>query len=184
MRGLGKGRRRGEGGGRSRRSLLSFMGLLALLILPACGYYSFSGASIPDHLGTIAVPLAEDRSLGGVPGMDQALTDFLIERFARQTRLGLEPDENAADAVLVSAIDQYRNEPVAVTGDEVAALNRVTITVNVRYLDQVEDEERLARSFTASAEYDATQIELEEETAVLVLRQIADDAFTAATSDW
>jgi hypothetical protein len=116
--------------------------------------------------------------------MDQVLTDFLIERFARQTRLGLEPDENAADAVLVTAIDQYRNEPVAVTGDEVAALNRITITVNVRYLDRVEDEERLARSFTASEQYDATQIELEEETAVAVLRQIADDAFTAATSDW
>ena len=47
-----------------------------------------------------------------------------------------------------------------------------------------ENEERLARSFTASEQYDATQIELEEETAVAVLRQIADDAFTAATSDW
>ena len=54
----------------------------------------------------------------------------------------------------------------------------------MRYLDQVEDEERLARSFTASAEYDATQIDLEEGTAVAVLRQIADDVFTAATSDW
>ena len=167
---------------RGRR--LAILSAVLCLLFTGCGFYSFSGASIPDHLGTVAVPLAEDRSLGGVVGMDQVLTDFLIERFARQTRLSLEPDENTADAVLVSAIDQYRNEPVAVTGDEVAALNRITITVNVRYLDRVEDEERLARSLTASAEYDATQIELEEETAVAVLRQIADDAFTAATSDW
>lgn len=149
-----------------------------------CGYYSFSGASIPENIRTIAVPLAEDRSLGGVVGMNEVLTDFLIERFARQTRLVLEPDENAADAVLTAAIDRYQNQPVAVTGNEVAALNRITITVQVRYVDRVEDEERLARSFTASAEYDATQIEDEQETAVAVLRQIADDAFTAATSDW
>lgn len=154
------------------------------LLSTGCGFYSFSGASIPERLDTVAVPLAEDRSLGGVPGMNEALTDFLIQRFARQTRLALEPDENAADAVVTASIDRYQNEPVAVTGNEVAALNRVTITVAVRYLDRVEDEELLARSFTASAEYDATQIEEEQETAVAVLRQIADDVFTAATSDW
>ena len=158
--------------------------LVALVACPGCGFYSFSGASIPESLNTVAVPLAEDRSLGGVPGMSEALTDFLIQRFARQTRLALEPDENAADAVLTAAIERYQNEPVAVTGDEVAALNRVTITVAVRYFDQVEDEERLARSFTASEQYDATRIEDEQETAVAVLRQIADDVFNAATSDW
>jgi hypothetical protein len=181
MRGDRKGRGGRRGGGRPRRSLFA---LLALLSLPSCGYYSFTGASIPERIQTIAVPLAEDQSLGGVPAMNEALTDFLIERFARQTRLVLEPDENAADAVLTTAIEQYRNEPVAVTGDEVAALNRVTIAVDVRYVDQVESEELLARTFTASAEYDATQIADEEETAVAVLRQIADDVFTAATSDW
>jgi hypothetical protein len=154
------------------------------LLTAGCGFYSFSGASIPERLDTVAVPLAEDRSIGGVVGMNEALTDFLIQRFARQTRLALEPDENAADAVVTAAIDRYQNEPVAVTGNEVAALNRVTITVAVRYVDRVEDEELLARTFTASAEYDATQIEQEQETAVAVLRQIADDVFTAATSDW
>ena len=157
---------------------------VALAACSGCGYYSFTGASIPDTIDTIAVPLAEDRSLGGVPGMNEALTDFLIQRFARQTRLALEPDENAADAVLTASIDRYQNEPVAVTGNEVAALNRITITVAVRYVDQVEDEERLARTFTASEQYDATQIQDEQETAVAVLRQIADDVFTAATSDW
>ena len=157
---------------------------IVLVACSGCGIYSFSGASIPETLNTIAVPLVEDRSLGGVPGMNEALTDFLIQRFARQTRLALEPDENAADAVLTAAIERYQNEPVAVTGDEIAALNRITISVAVRYVDQVDDEERLGRSFTASAEYDATQIEDEQETAVAVLRQIADDVFNAATSDW
>ncbi len=180
--------RRGEASGRRgrgwRRALFVSLLLALTLSQTGCWFYSFSGASIPENIRTISVPLAEDRSLGGVPGMNEALTDFLIQRFARQTRLALEPDENAADAVLTSSIDQYRNEPVAVTGNEVAALNRVTITVQVRYLDRAADEERLARSFTASAEYDATDIALETGTAVAVLRQIADDVFTAATSDW
>ncbi len=126
----------------------------------------------------------EDRSLGGTPGLDQTLTDLLVERFAQQTRLALEPDENAADAVLTVAIESYRNEPVAVTGDEVAALNRVTISVQVLYVDQVEDDEVLARSFSQSDQYDAADIDRETETAADILRQIADDIFTASTSDW
>lgn len=168
-----------------RRALL-VAPLLSLLVSlsTGCGIYSFTGASIPDHVGTIAIPLVEDRSLGGVSNMDQVLTDLLIERFVRQTRLALEPDENAADALLTVTIERYQNEPTAVTGDEVAALNRVTIAVGVEYLDQVESEERLARSFSDSDVYDATNIGLEEETAARVLERIADDIFTAATSDW
>ncbi len=167
----------------SRALLLSSL-LPLLLSQTGCWYYSFTGASIPEHLETVAVPLVEDRSLGGVIGIDRQLTDLLIERFAGQTRLVLEPDEADADAVLTAVIESYRNEPTAVTGDEVAALNRVTIAVRVVYRDRVEDEERLSRTFSASEDYAATEIEQEATAAEEVLRQIADDVFTAATSDW
>ena len=177
---------RHRGGRRVALPSTAYCLLLAVLCLPAsgCGYYSFTGASIPEHVRTVAIPLVEDRSPGGVPSMDQVLTDLLVERFVRQTRLALEPDENAADALLTATIERYQNQPTAVTGDEVAALNRVTITVRVVYRDQVEDEERLARSFSSYAEYDAANISAEEATATAVLEQIADDIFTAATSDW
>lgn len=154
------------------------------LLASGCWFYSFTGGSIPEHVRTVAIPLAEDRSIGGVPNMDQVLTDFLIERFVQQTRLALEPDESAADALLDVTIERYQNQPAAVTGDEVAALNRVTIAVRVRYHDRVEDRERLARSFSNYADYDAADIALEEETAAAVLEQLAADIFTAATSDW
>lgn len=171
--------------GRGLRRLLAVSSFLSLLVFQAgCWFYSFTGASIPEHVRTIAIPLAEDRSVGGVPNMDQVLTDFLIERFVQQTRLALEPDENAADALLDVTIERYQNQPAAVTGEEVAALNRVTIAVRVRYHDQVEDRERLARTFSNYADYDASNIALEEETAAAVLEQLASDIFTAATSDW
>ena len=66
-----------------------------------CGYYSFTGATIPAHLETIAIPLVEDRSIGGPAGLNQQLTDLLIDRFAGRTRLTLVPDEEQAhvDAV-------------------------------------------------------------------------------------
>lgn len=154
-------------------------------LLTSCGLYSFAGASIPEHLQTVAVPLAELRAQGAVPDLDRALTEALVERFAGRTRLVLEPDEAAADAVLRTVVERYTIAPVAVSGDEVAALNRVAVAVAVQYLDRVEDEERLARTFSASADYDPAEGPAgEAEAAARVVAQLADDIFTAATSEW
>jgi hypothetical protein len=165
-----------------RRALL----LAAMLWLPGCAYYSFTGATIPEHIRTVAIPLVDDRAPGSPPDLDQALTNLLIDRFVRQTRLALETDEAGADALLAVRLDRYSVDPVAVTGQEVAALNRVTVAVSVRYLDRREDRERLARSFSASAEYDPLAAGLEGESlaAEQALRRIADDVFNAATSEW
>lgn len=151
----------------------------------ACGIYSFTGASIPEHLRTVAVPLAEVRAQGAAVDLDRQLTDALIERFADQTRLSLEPDEEAADVVLRATIQRYTITPVAVTGDEIASLNRVTLVVDILYRDRVQDEDRLRRTFTASADYVPSEgAEGEAAAATLAVEQIAGDVFTAATSNW
>jgi len=40
----------------------------------ACGTYSFTGSSVPGHLKTIAIPIAQDRSGAGIPGLRELLT--------------------------------------------------------------------------------------------------------------
>ncbi len=159
--------------------------LLLSVSQTACGIYSFTGASIPEHLQTVAIPLAEIRASGATLDLDRQLTDALIERFVDQTRLSFEPNEDEADVVLSATIQRYSITPVAVTGDEVASLNRVTLAVDIRYHDAVEDEDRLSRSFTASADYDPAEGPAgEAAAATLALEQIAGDVFSAATSDW
>lgn len=161
--------------------------LVALLLLWAaagCGYYSFTGATIPSHLNTIAVPIAEDRSLSTVQGLDEQLTRLLVSRFVGQTRLSLEPVPSSADAVLEVVIDRYQSQPASVGGDERATRNRVTISVTVIYRDQVQDKELVRRSFSAFEEFDALDTAQEEEAAAAALEKIADDVFTAATSNW
>lgn len=161
--------------------------LLVLLLLwsvAGCGYYSFTGATIPTHLNTIAVPLAEDRSISTVQGLDERLTRLLVSRFVGQTRLSLEPEASNADAVLEVVIDRYQSQPASVGGDEVATRNRITINVTVIYRDQVQDKELVRRSFSAFEEFDALDTAQEEEAAAAALEKIADDVFTAATSNW
>lgn len=157
------------------------------LLWVGCAYYSFTGAALPEHVETIAIPLFEDVSRSAQPNLSEDLTEELIRRFVRQTRLSLADDEADASLVLIGRIEGYRNDPVAVTGQERAALNRVTIRVSVRYLDQVEEEEVLNRSFSAFGEYDPlgdAGFEGELIAAQEALESIAGDIFTAATSDW
>lgn len=165
------------------------MGLCGALLLAGCGVYSFSGASIPDHLRTVAVPIAESRAAGGPAALEQQLTDALVGRFADRSRLSLEPDASAADAVVRAVIERYSIAPVAVTGENVAALNRISLAVRVVVEDRVgaggTPGELLARTFTGTAEFDpATGFAGEADAAAEAVDQVARDAFTAATSDW
>ena len=139
----------GWGRGVHRAALLAF----GSVWLVSCGIYSFSGASIPERLQTVAVPLAEDRSSGGPPGLDRLLTDALVDRFADRSRLSLEPDEADADAVVRATIERFSIAPTAVTSDDRAALNRITISVRIVVEDRVGDGELLSRSFSANEDF-------------------------------
>lgn len=158
---------------------------VALLALAASGCYTFSGASLPAALRTVAVPPVESRASGGPADLDQRLTAALVERFADRTRLRLEPDEAEADLLVRATVERYTVSPAAVTGDEVAALNRVSLSVRVVATDQLEGTELLSRVFSATADYAPSEgIAGENDAAERALEEIAQDAFTAATSDW
>jgi len=169
----------------SRVVHLVFVALLALS-LSGCSFYSFSGATIPSDLETIAIPLAQDNSVNPVNTLDRQITDLLTDRFVGRTRLSLSTNEATADARLNVVITGYENQPTAVTGEEVASQNEVSIRARIEYIDQANGETLLSQSFTNSAQYDPVEQGAagEEEAAQVALERLADDVFTAATSNW
>ena len=160
--------------------------LVVTMGLSGCSYYSFTGASIPSNLNTIAIPLVEDNSISPVPTLGRDLTDVLTDRFVGRTRLSLTTNEANADALLSVRIVRYTNEPRGVTGDERASVNRVTVRVEARYVDQTNDEELLSQSVSGFGDYDPVEdgIDGERAAAELALERLADDLFSAATSNW
>jgi len=154
-------------------------------VLSGCAFYGFSGASIPSHLESIAIPIAEDNTSSPVPTLGRDLTNRLTDQFVNRTRLSLNNNEPEADAVLTTRIRDYSNTPTGVSGDERATSNEVRIQVQVRYYDQVKDSTMLDQSFTGSTTYDPTQgLGGEEQAARVALDNVADDIFTTATSNW
>ncbi|MDE2995759.1 MAG: LptE family protein [Bacteroidota bacterium] len=158
--------------------------LLAIVSFSGCAYYSFTGATIPEHLSTVAIPLVDDNTVSTVTGLDDEMTRLLVDRFVRQTRLNLETNEASADALLRVVINRYTNQPTSVSGQEQATRNRVTIAAQVTYVDQVNDVDLVGRTFSAFEEYAPLDPAQEETAAFDALEKLAAAVFTAATSNW
>jgi len=173
--------------GSRRRDLFTWGLALVLAVgLSGCAFYSFTGASIPSHLETVAIPIAENNTSSPVPTLGRDLTGLLTDQFVGRTRLSLNNNEPNADAVLTARIVRYTNQPSGVSGDERATTNSVEVQVQARYYDQVNDSTMVDQTFTGSAEYDPAQAGLEgaEQATRLAVERAAEDIFTTATSNW
>lgn len=155
-----------------------------VFFLGGCKIYQLTGTQLPTHLKSIAIPLIEDRSRGGVPQMGETLQQQLVDKFIRQNNLRLSADENEADAYIQAYIADYSNQPVAVSESQ-ATQNRVSISVQIRIADRTKEVDLVNRMFNQAIQYDPNLgLSGELAAAKQALQQIADDAFAASSAEW
>ena len=169
-----------------RHVLCALLLLFGTSSLSGCAFYSFTGANIPSHLETIAIPIAQDNTSSPLNTTGSDLTGLLTDRFVDRTSLSLTTNDTEADALLTARIQRYTNQPTGVSGDERATTNEVRITVQVRYIDQKKDKELVTQTFTGTATYNPAEAGLqgERQAAQNALQNVADDIFSTSTSDW
>ncbi len=106
----------------------------SLLIFVSGCVYSFSGSSVPKHLKTIAIPLFEDQSGFGEPGLKENFTTSLINLFVNDNSLEV-ADRNTADSILEGSIIGVQDAPSVISSGDQVSTRRVTINVHVTYQD-------------------------------------------------
>ena len=150
----------------------------------ACSY-SFTGASVPSHLETVAIPLFKDRSGSAEPNLDNVFTNELIDKFINDNTLSVINKANA-DALLECTITSLRDTPEAVAGDtEKASLRRITITVKVKYRDLVMKETIFDKDFSNYATYNADKFTEERPVAIeSAIDLITEDILLGVVSNW
>ena len=90
--------------------LLLFLFIITSVInFTGCFSYSFTGASVPKHLKSIAIPISEDRSGSGQPGLSEMLTNSLIQKFIDDNTLQV-TDKSKANAILNCSIISLSDE--------------------------------------------------------------------------
>ena len=116
--------------------LRSVLAALALLALGGCAYSFASG--LPGHIRTIAIPLfANETSEFGIA---EEITDRLSTAFVRDGTLRVVVDENEASSVLYGTVRTYSEEAAGFTREERVERFNITIIVDVRFVDRVNDE--------------------------------------------
>jgi len=158
---------------------------LAVLAFGACGIYSFSGTSIKPDVNTITINFFEYKALKVNPTLANDLTESLRTRFRRMTRL--EQVETDGDMEITGTVTGYDIRASAVTADEVAAQNRLTVTVSVSFSDKLHpDEDFDNKSFSAYADYDSTNSldAVESSLCIEIIEKIVEDIFNATVAQW
>ena len=97
--------------------------------------YSFTGTNLSPEVKTVMVETFPNLTGSGPADISQRFSEGLRETYQQNTNL--EVVTNQADLTINGEIVGYRVRPVAPTADEVAALNRLTISVKVNYISAV-----------------------------------------------
>ena len=168
--------------GRPARILLL---LAATLVLSGCGIYSFSGTSIDNDVETITINYFEYKAPKVNPSLSNDLTEALRTRFRRMTRL--EQVEQDGDLEIVGEVTGYAVSAAAITANEVAARNKLTVTVKVDFINRKHPEEDFqGQNFSNYAEYDSTNSldAVESTLCAEIIDKIIEDIFNATVAQW
>lgn len=166
------------------KKLKLVIGILMIVVLQGCGVYSFTGASISPEVESIQVQHFPNQADLVQPTLSQVFTDELKNKFISQTNLDVL--NQGGDLVLEGAIKRYTTEPVAIQGNQEAALNRLTITVEVKYTNKVNPEKNFESSFSQYREYPSTSrlSEVEEGLIEEITTALVEDIFNKAVVNW
>lgn len=158
--------------------------LVAALAVSSCGIYSFTGTSIQADVNTITIPYVEYKALRVNPSLSNDLTEALQDKYRKLTRL--EQVDVDGDLELVCEITGYDVKATAVTADEQAAQNRLTVTVKVEFSNKKYPEDDVSKSFSAYEDFDATQSldAVEGTLCETIIEKLVEDIFNATVAQW
>lgn len=167
------------------RNLLRIAALAATVaVVSSCWIYSFSGTSIQPDVKTVTINYFEYKALRVNPSLSNDLTEGLKDKFRKMTRL-TQVDEDG-DMEITGEISGYDVRAQAVTAQEVAAQNRLTVSVKISFMNRKYPEEDFEKSFSAYADYDSNN-SLDAVEATLceeIIEKLCEDILNATVANW
>jgi hypothetical protein len=160
--------------------------LLAIIVLSisSCSVYNFTGTGKIDAK-TFQVNFFQNNAQLTEPGIDRTFTLTLQDLIQNQTNLNLV--KNGADLTYEGEITDYRISPMTATADQQASQNRLTIRVNVRFINKNKETENFEKSFDFYYDYPAAQ-QLTGSTLnsaiKTIFERITQDVFNASLAKW
>ncbi|MFA9372503.1 MAG: LptE family protein [Labilibaculum antarcticum] len=163
-----------------------FLSFCVAFVVTACKVsYSFTGGTLSADVKTFSVQFFPNRALLVNPNLSNQFTEALKEKFRGQTTLD-EIVDGEGHLNFEGEITGYRTQALDVTANDISATNRLTVTIKVRFINEIEPDNDFDKSFTAFRDFDSTQqlSDVEEGLVEEILEDIIDDIYNASVVNW
>lgn len=158
---------------------------LILVVISHCGYYSFSGSSLPPNIRTIAIPMFENRTTEF--GVREDITDALIYEFTQDNSLKV-VDQRSADSIIEGTISTIREQAGAYNQQEQVKEIRIYVTVQAKFEDlknkKVMWEEQISQWGTYSPDSPSGENSTRQDAIREAIDKIVTDIFNKTISGW
>ncbi len=156
------------------------------ICLSACSVsYKFNGASI-DYTKTKTIQIADFpiRANYVWGPMASIFNNQLKDQYANHTKLT--QVKRNGDLKLEGEITKYEQRNKSVSSEGYSAQTELSMTVNVRFTNNVKHSEDFERQFTATTSYESTQSlnSVQEELVTQMVKDITDQIFNATVANW
>lgn len=158
--------------------------IVACLVASAGCTLKFSGASLSPDMKTVTVQYFQNNAALVQPTLSQSLTEALKERLISETNLSLV--EQGGDLIFEGVITNYAVSPVAIQQNETAAMNRLTVTIHVKFTNNVNEKLSYESNFMRYEDYPSTSDLTTVEDALItsINAQLVEDIFNKAVVNW
>ena len=166
------------------------LGLGAMLLIILMQYscftmkYSTSGASIPVEAKTVSVQFFENRAPLVEATLSQVFTDKLKDYIQSNSRLIMV--NGVGDLDFDGEITGYDSRPTSISAGDVAAQDRFTIAVKVRYTNSFDSSKDWEMNFSRFQDYPNTESFESAQSKYIsdILKLIIDDIYNKAFVNW
>ena len=167
-----------------KKYLIILFAIISTFSFIACGAYSFTGGSTGDAK-TLQIDFFPNQAPLVEPSLSQRFTQDLQDLFTRQTNLTL--TKSNGDLYFSGEITGYRINPMSATSQQTSAQNRLTVTVNVRFVNKLVEKDNFEKQFSFYSDYGAN-VQLTggvlESALDEILERITQDIFNASVAKW
>ena len=170
---------------RIKAILATLVLVVCSFLVTSCGIYSFTGTSIQPDVKTITINYFEYKALKVNPSLSNTVTEALKDKFTKMTKL--EQVDLDGDLEIIGEITGYDVKATAITANEQAAQNRLTVNVKITFIDRKYPENSFEnKSFSAYADFDAMQQldAVESSLCEEIVEKLCEDMFNATVANW
>jgi len=159
---------------------------IPLLVLSGCTIsYKFNGSSI-DYTRVKTISIQDfpiQASLVYAP-LSPKFTEGLKDLYVRQTKLKMIKKEG--DLQLDGEIVGYELTPMATKADGYASETKLTVTVNVRFVNTKKPDENFEQRFSAFQTFQTTSMLEDVQDALLeeIIKEISESIFNKTVANW